>query len=168
MGCCLLASGAIADHVGDRLVNLIGSFLLTVFVLANGFVTNGMQLVICRAIQGVGISMCMPTAVSIMTRSLRAGRLRNIAFSSLGVAQPIGFSLGLVLQGWIEVATGNWRFGYYVCTGVFIFLFICNLLCLPANPPREDSSFTALVSTIDWIGLFIASAAFGLISYTCT
>lgn len=52
-----------------------------------------------RTLQGVAISLCFPTSVAIVANIIPAGRRRNIAFSCLGFVQPIGFSLGLVLEG---------------------------------------------------------------------
>ncbi|KAK3939386.1 major facilitator superfamily domain, general substrate transporter [Diplogelasinospora grovesii] len=175
-GCCLLLAGSVADRVGDRPINLLGSLTLCAFVLLQGFARSGTQLILFRTLQGVGVSMCLPTGVSIMTRSLPPGRARNIGFSCLGVAQPLGFSLGLVMEGAIEAAA-HWSLGYYICAGILATFVVTNFFILPAvAKPYTDGVFDkkgwaetlrSLVEGIDWTGIAVSSVGLGLVSYTC-
>lgn len=113
--------------------------------------------------------MSLATGVSIITRSQPPGRRRNIAFSSLGVAQPLGYSVGLVAGGIAQTSTWGWRLGYYACAvalGVFV---ITGCASLPSNKrPVTRSTFHRVVADTDWIGIVIASSGLGIISYTCT
>jgi MFS family permease len=153
--------------VGDRLVNLIGTCILGVFVFLNGLASNSSQLIAFRAVQGIGLSLSLPTSVSIMARALPPGRTRSIGFSCLGVAQPVGWSLGLVVEGGIERLTGDWRTGYYICASILAVFFLANLVYLPSDPPRPDGfGFASVASSIDWIGAVLASTGFGLILYS--
>jgi hypothetical protein len=45
------------------------------------------------------ISMCLPTAVSLITNAFPRGKWRNTAFAMNGMGQPLGYALGLVLGG---------------------------------------------------------------------
>lgn len=168
--CCLLLAGSIADKVGDRPVNLIGSATLAASVLANGLARSGAQLVALRALQGVGVSMCLPTGVSIVARSLLPGRGRNVGFSCLGVAQPLGFSLGLVVEGAVEAA-GDWRLGYHVCAAVLAAFVVANWLVLPPPDGRVAGAAAAdwgsVGAGVDWVGIAVSSVGLGLVSYTC-
>lgn len=164
----MLLSGSIADIIGDKLVNVTGSIALAIFVLANGLAGDGVQLIVFRIAQGLGASMTLPTGVSIITRSLPPGRHRNIAFSCLGVAQPLGFSLGLVMGGAVQ-AIGNWRLGYYVCAGILAAFIAMGLASIPPDKGVSmHSGVASLVTGIDWVGIFISSVCLGIISYTCT
>lgn len=91
-GSCLLLAGSIADIVGNRLVNLAGCFAVGIFIVACGLARDGIDLIMFRAMQGIAVSLCLPTAVAIVANSTVPGRRRNIAFSCLGMAQPFGFS----------------------------------------------------------------------------
>ena len=53
-GTCLLLAGAIADVIGTRAINLTGCFFIAVFILGSGFSQTGIQLVLFRAMQGIG------------------------------------------------------------------------------------------------------------------
>lgn len=80
-GCLLILAGSIADVIGSRTVFLIGCCLQGLFVLATGLAKTGIQLIMFRAMQGIAVSMCLPTAVSIITTAFRHGRQRNLGLA---------------------------------------------------------------------------------------
>lgn len=79
-GATLLLFGVVADVLGARSVNLTGTFLLGLSTLCTGFAKDGAQLITFRALQGVCAAMVNPTCVSILSRKLPSGRIRNLAF----------------------------------------------------------------------------------------
>ena len=164
-GCCLLLAGSIADLVGNRIINLIGTVGLGVFFLACGLARTGIQLIIFRTLQGVAVAMCFPTSVSILTEAFPSGKRRNIGFSCLGLGQPFGASVGLVLAGVFENTPTGWRLGFYICGGAALILACVNYLYLPRDRPRQPLSRTRLVRELDWIGVALSSTGFGLLSY---
>lgn len=164
-GCCLLLSGSLADFIGNRMINLIGCLLLSAFILACSVAETGIQLILFRAFQGIATSMCLPTAFSILTDSMPAGKRRNIGFACLGLGQPFGFSVGLVFGGVFQDSSLGWRFGYYLCAGVTALLTVVNYLKLPKDQPREAFTWYRLRTEIDWIGILLSSSCLGLISY---
>lgn len=164
-GCCLLLAGSLADFLGNRIINLLGCFFLAVFILACGVAESGLQLILFRAFQGIATSMCLPTAFSILTDTMPAGKRRNIGFACLGLGQPMGFSVGLVLGGIFQASTLRWRFGYYLCAGATFILTVINYFKLPKDKPREPFSLMRLATEIDWVGIVLSSSCLGLISY---
>ncbi|KAJ5378643.1 hypothetical protein N7509_011762 [Penicillium cosmopolitanum] len=165
-GCCLLLAGSLADFIGNRPINLIGCFLMGVFILACSVAKTGIQLILFRTLQGVGTSMCLPTAFSILTDTMPIGKRRNIGFACIGLGQPLGFSVGLVFGGVFQAsATLGWRFGYYLCAGASFILMAVNYFKLPKDRPREPVTFHRLQTEIDWIGIILSSACLGIISY---
>lgn len=80
VGCLLLIFGVIADVVGAKLVWVTGSFLYVVFTVAVGLSKTEVQIILCRTFLGAAISMCLPTAVSLITNTFPKGTWRNIAF----------------------------------------------------------------------------------------
>ncbi|GFF94650.1 aminotriazole resistance protein [Aspergillus lentulus] len=164
-GCCLLLAGSLADFMGNRMINLIGCFLLGTFTLACGVAQNGIQLILFRTFQGIATSMCLPTAFSILTDSMPVGKRRNIGFACLGLGQPFGFSVGLVFGGLFQETSLKWRFGYYLCAGVTMGLAVVNFFKLPKDSAREPFTFGRLRREIDWMGIFLSSSSLGMISY---
>ena len=80
-GCLLILAGSIADVVSSRKVFLLGCFLQGIFVLGCGLAQTGIQLIMFRAMQGITVSMCLPTAVSIITTAFQPGRQRNLGLA---------------------------------------------------------------------------------------
>lgn len=110
------------------------------------------------------MSLCLPTAVSILTESFPTGKTRNVGFSFLGAGQVLGFSIGLVLGGLLIESVG-WRVGYYVCGGVHFVALAIACSVLPEDRKREAITWQRLWKDIDWIGAGIASSCLGMLSY---
>ncbi|KAH8807551.1 major facilitator superfamily domain-containing protein, partial [Xylogone sp. PMI_703] len=142
-GCLLLISGSIADVIGGKKVYLTGLFLLGITTVACGVCTSGIQLILFRAIQGVALSLILPSMVIVITRSIPTGTYRNIAFASLGAGQPLGYSIGLVTGG-IFVQTIGWRYGYYIGAIITFIVFIVSIYGVPSDHPTESQSLSSL------------------------
>lgn len=165
-GATLLIAGAVADVIGARTVNLTGCLFLAVFMVANSVAQTGLQLIMFRAMQGIASSLVVPTAISIISTSVETGRRRNLAFASLGLAMPLGFSAGLVLGG-VFVSGPGWRVGYYIAAALSAIFCLLGTWALPKGVKEEMETplRTRLMKEIDWVGAGIASTALALFSY---
>ncbi|TPX21942.1 hypothetical protein DIZ76_015907 [Coccidioides immitis] len=165
-GCTLLLSGSVGDVVGSRPLYLAGCGLLSAFTLGCGLATTGIQLIVFRAISGVALSLSLPSAVCIITTTFQLGKRRNIAFACLGAAQPVGFSLGIVLGG-VLIAGIGWRYGYYIVAALNVCILLIAVWQIPKDP-RMVSPITLrrLYNEIDWIGTILISLSLGIFSYT--
>ncbi|OBT78511.1 hypothetical protein VF21_00985 [Pseudogymnoascus sp. 05NY08] len=161
---CLLLAGSIADVIGPRRINLAGCLLTGIFIIACGLARTGIEFIMFRAMQGIALSLCLPTSVAIVAKVAPSGRKRNIGFSCLGFVQPIGFSLGLVLEGAVLDLMG-WRFLYYLSGGLSLALFITSLWVLPRDAMIIGSVLAKLKGEIDWLGALMASTCLVLFSY---
>lgn len=150
--------------IGPRRVNLAGCFLVGMFIIACGLARTGIELIMFRAMQGIAVSLCLPTSVAIVANAAPSGRKRNIGFSCLGFVQPIGFSLGMVLEG-VILDTVGWRFSYYLCGSLSLALFAISLWALPRDTVIEGSVLVKLKEDIDWAGALMASTCLALFSY---
>ena len=140
---CLLLAGSVADAIGARRINLAGCLLTGAFIIACGLARTGIELVMFRAMQGIAVSLCLPTSIAIVSNAAPRGRKRNIGFSCLGFVQPIGFSLGLVLEGLVIDSVG-WRFSYFLGGSLSLLLFVASLWALPPDaavqgPPSHQA-----------------------------
>lgn len=168
-GCTLLLSGSLADALGSRLMYLSGCVLQAGFVLGCGLSKTGAQLILFRALSGVSLSFCLPSAVSIITSSF-VGKRRNLAFAAMGGGQPVGFAIGLVLGGLLTDSPVTWRMGFYIAAAINAVVFAVGIFGLP----RSADSVARLTwrqkrgqiaHDIDWIGALIASASLAMLSY---
>jgi MFS family permease len=168
-GSMLLIAGSAADLVGPRNLELVGMFGMGIFTLACGLSATGIQLVLFRALQGIAMAMHLPSSVAIVAAKVPEGRARNIGFGCLGLSQPLGFSVGLVISG-IMIERIGWRTGFYICGSSSLLAAIVAVRILPnveAKQPRMaglallKSAFTH----IDWVGGALASGGLALLSY---
>lgn len=152
-GSTLLLAGTVADVLGARTCNLTGAFFLSVFTLACGYCQTGIQLVIFRALQGLASALAVPSALSIVSRSVRSGQLRNIGFATMGFARDLGFSVGLVLGG-VFVASVGWRAAFYFGGSLSFFLFLIGIWVVPRGIEAQTpgSKWSRLAKEVDWIG----------------
>ncbi|KAM0723452.1 hypothetical protein Q7P37_000438 [Cladosporium fusiforme] len=165
-GCSMLIVGAVADIIGSRPVFLLGCLALGFFMLGSGLSQSSTDLIICRGGQGIAVSMCLPTAMSLLTLYFPLGKRRNIGFAIVGAGQPLGYSIGLFLGGFFVDSVG-WRYGWYMSAAVSFAVFISAIVGLPrhsADGARGDRSQKILFE-IDWLGALIASACLGMLSY---
>lgn len=164
-GCLLLIFGAVADVVGAKLVWVTGSFLYVVFTVAVGLSKTGVQMILFRTFLGVAVSMCLPTAVSIITNTFPKGTWRNIAFASNGMGQPLGYSVGLVLGG-VFTNTVGWRWSFFVSAIINFAISMSAIWVLPSvYRPSNKAWSRRLIEDIDWIGACVLSTALGILLY---
>lgn len=141
---------------------LIGSALQSAFTLACGLSTSGPQLILFRGLGGIATSMCLPSAVSIITNTFVPGKRRNIAFASMGGGQPLGFAIGLTLGG-VFASTVGWRWAFHCATIINTGILILAVWGLPKS--KTVPTWSRLRYEIDWIGALIASTSLALLCY---
>lgn len=166
MGSCLLIAGSISDVVGPRKLNLPGTLLTAISILASGFAQDAITLIMLRAVQGIANAMIVPTAVSIISSNIEEGTSRNIGFASIFLSMPLGFAFGMVLGG-IFVSGPGWQVGYYAGGAVGLVFFVVGIWALPMDTKLGPlkATFRRLANEIDWVGAGIASASIALLSY---
>ena len=81
----------------------------------------------------------------------------------MGLAQPLGFSLGLVLGGFF-VDTIGWRVGWYMCAGAILLCFLVGLWTIPKDSLTQAPSWERLKADVDWTGATVATACLALLS----
>ncbi|KAE8359337.1 major facilitator superfamily domain-containing protein [Aspergillus caelatus] len=162
-GCTLLILGAVSDAVGSRIIFLIGCFLQSIFCMACGLSATGTQLILFRVVSGLATSLCLPSAMSLISEHFPAGKLRNLAFAFMGGGQPVGFGVGILCGGIIADSAG-WRWGFYSAAIANTFAFLLSWWQIPRRLVGTVA-WHMLVFGIDWVGAVAASAALGLLSY---
>ena len=162
----LLFAGGVADVLGPRMVNLTGCITNGVFMVSIGFVRNGKELVVLRALQGVTIALHLASSVSLVSSTQPRGRGRNVSFACLGLSQLLGFTLGLIMGG-VMIDHVGWRLGWYLCGGMTLLLFAVGMWSLPRStlPGYFRATVHSLRLRIDWIGTLLASTFMALLSY---
>ncbi|KAG5657334.1 hypothetical protein KAF25_005898 [Fusarium avenaceum] len=162
----LLVLGAVADVVGPRSLNLAGCITNGLLMLSCGFIKNGEELIIIRALQGIMMALHLSTSVALVGKAHPSGRSRNVSFACLGVSQLIGFSFGLVVSGALMDTLG-WRSGWYLYGGITLLLFPIGIWSLPRSTSLGGfrNTIINLRYKIDWVGALLASAFMASLSH---
>jgi MFS family permease len=142
-----------------------GSFLFVIFTVALGLATTGIQVIMFRTCLGIAMSMCLPTTVSLITNTFPKGKWRNTSFAMNGMAQPLGYALGLVLGG-VFTDTIGWRWSYWIMAIVNLCLSTVSIWSLPKIQHMSSKTWTKrLIEDVDWIGATGLSISLGLLMY---
>lgn len=155
----LLTAGSMGDIFGQRKIFAIGIVSFIVFSVACGFAQSAIQLIMWRALQGIGSALMIPGSLAIINACFaeeNRGRAIGLwAGFSGGIA-----AMGPFVGGWLTEVLG-WRYIFYVNFPIGL---IALYITLSYIPKLEGLSH----KTIDWLGtllitISLATLAYGLI-----
>jgi EmrB/QacA subfamily drug resistance transporter len=151
----LLLGGRLADLIGRRRIFLIGITLFAVASLVAGLAQNPTQIIVFRAVQGLGAALLSPAALSLVLSIFKEGKERNNALGVWAGVAAGGGAAGLLLGGVITEYI-NWRWIFFINVPVAAILIFLALRNVPAVV--SDRKGTSL----DLPGAFLVTA--GLMS----
>ncbi|WP_333767421.1 MFS transporter [Streptomyces sp. IBSBF 2435] len=131
-GGLLLLGGRAADLLGRRRVFLIALGIFAVASLLGGLVDSGSLLIATRFIKGLSAAFTAPAGLSIITTSFAEGPVRNRALTIYSSCGATGFSMGLVLSGFLTEA--GWRWTMLLPAPVALIALIAGLKLIPKTP----------------------------------
>jgi EmrB/QacA subfamily drug resistance transporter len=111
-GGLLLLGGRVGDAIGHKRAFLSGVGLFTIASLVCGLATEGVTLIVARAVQGTGAAIAAPTGLALIATTYAVGHARNRAMAVSAAMQGIGSVLGLVLGGALTVI--SWRLAFLI------------------------------------------------------
>ena len=109
----LLLGGRLADLLGRRRMFMGGLILFAAASLVGGFAQNDIQLIVARAVQGLGAAIVSPAALSIITVTFKEGAERNKALGFWGAVAGSGGAAGVLLGGVLTDGLG-WEWVLWV------------------------------------------------------
>ncbi|MGH3321837.1 MAG: MFS transporter [Streptosporangiaceae bacterium] len=155
----LITAGRLGDIVGPRNLFLAG---MAVFVLASawcGLAQDPSQLIVARAVQGVGAALLTPQTLTMITAIFptdRRGAAMGVWGAVAGVATIAGPTLGgLIVTDW------SWRGIFYVNVPIGVVAFTLAALIIPDLRPGRRHRLDAPGVVLATAGLF--AIVFGLV-----
>ncbi|GAA3428265.1 MFS transporter [Streptosporangium sandarakinum] len=145
-GGLLLLGGRTADLLGRRRVFLAALAVFAVASLLGGVVSDGTLLIAARFVKGVSAAFTAPAALSIITTTFAEGPSRNRALSVFTAAGASGFSLGLVISGFLTQL--GWRWTFLMPVPVAVIALVAALRFLPRREEERAEGGHDLIGAV--------------------
>ena len=164
-GGLLLLGARAGDILGRRGVFLGGIALFTLASLVGGFAQNPAELLIARAVQGIGGALASPSALALLMTMFPNPRERTRAIGLYTAVSIGGAAVGLIAGGMLS-EWASWRWVLFVNVPIGAVVFALARLTLPETdrqPGRFDLA-GALTSTLGMAALvygFVNAASDG-------
>src|SRR5689334_21361229 len=159
----LLLGGRAADLLGHRRVFVFGLLLFAVASLAGGLSQTQGQLIVARAVQGLGGAVVAPATLSILTTTFAEGAERNRALSAWGAMGAAGGAAGALVGGVLTQALGwQWILFINVPIGLVAALAARRFIAEHARSAAGDRHYDALGAVTVTAGLMVLT--FGIVS----
>src|SRR5882757_9832294 len=140
----LLVGGAAGDRFGRRLVFLLGVALFALSSVWCGLAGSVRELILARALQGIGGALLVPGSLAIISASF-AEHDRGKAIGTWSGATAITMALGPVLGGWL-IDHLSWRAVFFVNLPLAIVVIAIALRHVP------ESRNVEMRGNVDWPG----------------
>jgi EmrB/QacA subfamily drug resistance transporter len=153
----LLVGGSLGDRYGRRLIYTIGIVLFALASAWCGSSPNIHQLIIARAVQGVGGALLVPGSLAIIGASFSEDR-RGQAIGTWSGFTAITAAIGPVIGGWL-VEHVSWRAAFFINVPLAAVVLVLVFWHVPeSRDEREHSS-------LDWWGASLATCGLGALVY---
>jgi len=145
----LLVGGAMGDRIGRKRVFGIGIGLFTLASIWGGLAPTAGQLIIARALQGVGGAMMVPASLAIISASFSDDD-RGCAIGTWPGFTAITAAIGPVLGGWL-VTNLSWRWVFFI--NIPIAIIVLMILFWKIDESKNESA----QGPIDWLGALLST-----------
>jgi len=153
----LLMGGALGDRYGRRRIFLIGVVL---FSLASGWcgaAANVQQLILARAVQGIGAALLVPGSLAIISASFSEEN-RGRAIGTWSGFTAITAAIGPVMGGWL-IEHVSWRAVFFINLPLAVIVLLISFYRVPESRDENENS------RLDWFGATIATVSLGSLVY---
>jgi EmrB/QacA subfamily drug resistance transporter len=147
--------GKLSDLYGRRRFFILGLVIFMVGSILSGAAQNIDELIVFRAIQGIGGGAFFPIAISISGVAFppeQRGRITGIFSGVFGIASVLGPNVGTYL---VDVI--NWRWVFYINLPLGVASIILLLMGL-------KESRASLKPRVDWLGIPLLAAWIALLN----
>lgn len=125
----MLLGGRAGDLYGRKRTFLVGLALFTLASLGGGLAQNGTQLLLARAVQGLGAAVLAPSTLTIITSAVPEGPARTRAVATWTAVGAAGGAAGGVVGGiLVDVLSWRWVLLINVPVGALVLLAAARLL----------------------------------------
>lgn len=158
----LLTCSRLCDMYGGRTVFLVGHAWMLVWSVVAGFSQNGVMLIVCRAMQGIGAAAFVPAGLAILGQTYRPGPRKNLVFAVWGALACVGFYFG-IFMGAVAAQFLTWRWYFWIGAIMVLCIIVSGLLSIPRDLHAIDPA-----ARMDWLGVGTIVPGLALVVFAFT
>jgi len=152
----LLTGGSLGDNFGRKRIYIVGVSLFALASIYCGLAPNINQLIIARAVQGIGGALLVPGSLAIISSSFSEEE-RGRAIGTWSGFTAITAAVGPVLGGWL-IEEVSWRAVFFINIPFTIVVLLLVFLHVPESRDEESQG-------LDWPGAGLATISLGTIVF---
>ncbi|PYS57134.1 MAG: MFS transporter, partial [Acidobacteria bacterium] len=153
----LLLGGSLGDHFGRKKIYGIGVALFALASMWCGLAPNVGQLIVARAVQGIGGALLVPGSLAIISASFHEDE-RGQAIGTWSGSTAITTALGPVMGGWL-IEHVSWRAVFFLNLPLAIVVLLLVFRFVPESRDEEETG------KLDLVGAALATISLGAIVY---
>ncbi|MGH8504113.1 MAG: MFS transporter [Gammaproteobacteria bacterium] len=153
----ILVAGVAGDRFGRRRVFAQGIVLFMLASIWCGLAPNVEQLILARAVQGIGGAMLVPSSLAIISAAFETHE-RGRAIGTWAGFSAITAALGPVLGGWL-VDVVSWRAIFFINVPLALVALLITLSRVPESRAGEENP------ALDWRGALLAVSGLSALTY---
>src|SRR3989475_8550990 len=153
----LLVGGSLGDRYGRRLVFLVGVTLFAFASAACGMATGINQLIVARAVQGIGGALLVPGSLAIISASFSPDQ-RGRAIGTWSGFSAITTAIGPVAGGWL-IEHVSWRAVFFINVPLAVAVLLISFRHVPESRDKDETG------PLDWLGAVLATMGLGGLVY---
>lgn len=137
----------------------------SIYVQREGSDNGTVFLCICRAMQGIGAAMTVPSGQAMLARVYGLGPRRNLVMCLFGTSVPLGFVLGAVMAS-LFAELASWEWAFFALGAVCVTLSCQSVLILPPDPPIHPTiRGEQLWRLVDFPGIVLGASGIVLFAF---
>ncbi len=156
----ILVGGALGDRLGRRRIYALGVLIFSLSSIWCGLSPNINQLIIARAVQGIGGALLVPGSLAIISASFDEQK-RGQAIGTWSGFTSVTSVIGPVLGGWL-IQIASWRWIFFINVPFAIIVLIIVFWHVP------ESRHEGVTGSLDWWGALLITAGLASVVYGLT
>jgi EmrB/QacA subfamily drug resistance transporter len=150
--CLLLTAGSVGDKLGRKGILTAGLTLFGLFSAMAAFSTSATELILARALMGIGGACIYPSTLSILTNTFHDPRERARAIGIWAGVSGLGVAIG-PLGGGLLLEHFWWGAVFLVNVPICATAIVLGRFFVPSTEPDTDSKLDPLGAVFSIIGL---------------
>jgi len=160
LGALILLGGVLGDHLGRKRLFAIGVIIFAAASAWCGLAADIPQLIIARAVQGVGAALVVPGSLALLSAHFPEAQ-RGRAIGQWASFTTLAIVLGPVLGG-VLVDVASWRWVFFINLPLSVFLLAVLYAGVPESRDESGARKLDILGAV-LITLGLGGVVFGLL-----